>query len=109
MGHKLVSTGKRTRNLTVRLQHFPQNGFAKCAVIAGVGTRNYYRKLGYHFSAPPGNFMVKVRSRPGHHPQCPPAHPNAASISLDSQEIKGWSYWVSRAKSNKAFVPSFSQ
>lgn len=28
----------------------------KMAVISGVGTREYYRKLGYHLE---GNFMVK--------------------------------------------------
>lgn len=28
----------------------------KMAVIAGVGTRNYYRKLGYHLEGP---YMVK--------------------------------------------------
>ncbi len=33
-----------------------EHGSTKMAVIAGVGTRHYYRKLGYH---PEGPYMVK--------------------------------------------------
>ncbi len=29
-----------------------EHGSAKLAVIAGVGTRNYYRKLGFHLEGP---------------------------------------------------------
>jgi len=33
-----------------------EHGFAKMAVIAGIGTRKYYAKLGYHLE---GTYMVK--------------------------------------------------
>ena len=33
-----------------------EHGSTKLAVISGVGTRNYYRKLGYHLEGP---YMVK--------------------------------------------------
>lgn len=33
-----------------------EHGSSKMAVIAGVGTRHYYRKLGYHLE---GVYMVK--------------------------------------------------
>jgi elongator complex protein 3 len=33
-----------------------EHGSEKMAVISGVGTRNYYRKLGYHLE---GVYMVK--------------------------------------------------
>lgn len=32
----------------------------KIAVISGVGTRHYYRKLGYHLEGP---YMVKILGR----------------------------------------------
>jgi hypothetical protein len=35
------------------------HGMYKMAVIAGVGTRDYYRKLGYHYDDD-GGFLVKV-------------------------------------------------
>eukprot|EP01064_Diplonema_japonicum_P008724 TRINITY_DN16124_c0_g1_i1.p1 TRINITY_DN16124_c0_g1~~TRINITY_DN16124_c0_g1_i1.p1 ORF type:complete len:683 (+),score=120.85 TRINITY_DN16124_c0_g1_i1:57-2051(+) len=37
-------------------------GLSRTAVIAGVGSRNYYRKLGYFLSSSPGHFMVKELS-----------------------------------------------
>jgi elongator complex protein 3 len=33
-----------------------ENGYKKMAVISGVGVREYYKKLGYHFE---GTYMVK--------------------------------------------------
>ena len=33
-----------------------EHGSVKMAVISGVGTRDYYRKLGYHLEGP---YMVK--------------------------------------------------
>jgi histone acetyltransferase (RNA polymerase elongator complex component) len=36
------------------------NGFSKIAVIAGVGVRNYYRKLGYDDAYGKGNFQIKI-------------------------------------------------
>ena len=33
-----------------------KNGFKKIAVIAGIGTREYYRKFGYRLQ---GTYMVK--------------------------------------------------
>lgn len=36
-------------------------GFRKMAVIAGIGTRNYYRKLGYHLEE---TFLVKKLRSP---------------------------------------------
>ena len=35
------------------------NGYSKVAVIAGVGTREYYKKLGYRFNSGKGQFMMK--------------------------------------------------
>lgn len=40
-----------------RLEHRSQ----KLAVISGVGTRHYYRKLGYHLEGP---YMVKILGAP---------------------------------------------
>jgi len=34
-----------------------EHGSSKLAVIAGVGTRNYYAKLGYELEGP---YMVKI-------------------------------------------------
>ena len=36
-----------------------EKGFSKIAVIAGVGVRNYYRKLGYLDDSGQGNFQIK--------------------------------------------------
>ena len=36
-----------------------ERGFARIAVIAGVGTREYYRRLGYTFVEESGGFLVK--------------------------------------------------
>jgi histone acetyltransferase (RNA polymerase elongator complex component) len=36
-----------------------ERGFARIAVIAGVGTREYYRKIGYTFVEESGGFLVK--------------------------------------------------
>lgn len=36
------------------------HGYSKIAVISGVGTRNYYRKLGYEFHPGAGQFMIKA-------------------------------------------------
>ena len=38
------------------------HGKAKIAVIAGIGTRNYYRKLGYHLHKGDGGFLLKSLS-----------------------------------------------
>ena len=35
-----------------------RRGYTKLAVIAGIGTRNYYRKLGYELEGD-GGFMIK--------------------------------------------------
>lgn len=35
-----------------------QHGYSKIAVIAGVGTRNYYRRLGYQLQGP-GAYLIK--------------------------------------------------
>ena len=36
-----------------------ERGYARIAVIAGVGTREYYRKIGYTFVEESGGFLVK--------------------------------------------------
>ena len=36
-----------------------REGYARVAVIAGIGTRGYYRKLGYDLYPGEGRFMVK--------------------------------------------------
>lgn len=41
-----------------------QHGYAKVAVISGVGVRSYYRKLGYALEPGAGEFMVKRLSLP---------------------------------------------
>ena len=38
-------------------------GFRRIAVISGVGTRDYYRKLGYELD-PDGDFLIKDLKRP---------------------------------------------
>ena len=38
-----------------------EHGSTKLAVISGVGTRHYYRKLGYHLEGP---YMVKALPLP---------------------------------------------
>ena len=43
---------------------------ARLAVISGVGTRHYYRKLGYHLEGP---YMVKALPPPP--PRLPEGHP----------------------------------
>lgn len=35
------------------------HGYKKIAVISGIGTRNYYRKLGYDLHPGLGGFMIK--------------------------------------------------
>ena len=40
-----------------------RNGYARVAVIAGIGTRGYYRKLGYELYPGEGRFMVKAVCR----------------------------------------------
>jgi elongator complex protein 3 len=41
-----------------------QNGYAKMAIISGVGVREYYRKFGYTLT---GAYMTKNLSKPQHH------------------------------------------
>jgi histone acetyltransferase (RNA polymerase elongator complex component) len=36
------------------------NNYTRISVIAGVGVRNYYRKLGYHDHPGEGNFQIKI-------------------------------------------------
>lgn len=47
------------RRLVARAEELAaENGFAKIAIISGVGVRQYYRKLGYELEGE-GQFMVK--------------------------------------------------
>jgi elongator complex protein 3 len=45
-----------------------EHGSTKIVVIAGVGTRHYYRKLGYELDGP---YMSKVLVSPDQHTQLP--------------------------------------
>ena len=49
-----VGFGKRLMAEAERIAK--ENGYKKMAVISGVGVREYYKKLGYHFE---GTYMVK--------------------------------------------------
>lgn len=53
----------------------------KMAVISGVGTRQYYRKLGYHLEGP---YMVKSLGPPPRHRS--QAHPGSKNVLATPQE-----------------------
>ena len=53
--------GKRLMNDAERIA--ADAGFRKVAVISGIGTRDYYRKLGYVL-VDEGGFLVKTLGRP---------------------------------------------
>ena len=40
-----------------------ENNFKRVAVISGIGTRNYYRKLGYRLDEGDGQFMIKEKGQ----------------------------------------------
>ena len=55
MDEMLVSFGKRLMHEAEKIAAW--HGYRSVAVIAGIGTRNYYRKLGYERDMGPGGFM----------------------------------------------------
>ena len=55
-GSQHCGFGKRLVSKAIRMSI--HNGYYKIAVISGIGTRNYYRKLGFYLAEGRGEFMI---------------------------------------------------
>jgi ELP3 family radical SAM enzyme/protein acetyltransferase len=79
-----IGYGKRLIKEAERLAKL--HGFYKIAVIAGVGVRNYYRKLGYHDADSHGfgNFQIKQLEYDNDHAN---ATPNATTIATPNATV----------------------
>ena len=80
--HASQHVGLGTRLMAEAERRARSHGFLSVAVIAGVGSRGFYRKLGYHLDERDGKFMLKQLGwlAPGWH--VPVAHTLARTLTL---------------------------